>query len=226
VGLLGRSLEGHQVFLELDDIPNQTELESIHRTLTKPGEIEKRIEQALKQDDEQNALLEKIGNSVVNIERELRFNGGSTIRDTVEKLKKRDEEKWMILMGLHDFAKELSLRMDITDESDNRMSFKLGTNKACIYVSENFLRFFRYSPNDILGSDWEFCIHPKYRPGARSGWKRAFENKTVYRNEQIIVASDGTEHLCLVKAFPLASKDGEFRGFYGIVEVLESLDDE
>ncbi len=205
--------------------PLKPKLESIHRTLTKPGEIEKQLEQVLKKDEDQNTLLEKIGNSVENIERELRFNGGSTIRDAVEKLKKRDEEKWTVLMGLYDFSKELSLRMDITDESDNRMSFKLGKEKKCTYISENFLRFFGYTDRDILGSDWEFCISPKYRTGVRSGWKKAYEFKSVYRNEQIIIASDASQHLCLVKAFPLNSKDGDFNGFYGVVEILESLDE-
>jgi PAS domain-containing protein len=65
--------------------------------------------------------------------------------------------------------------MEITDESDNRLSFKLGTDKTCTYISENFLRFFGYTERDILGSDWEFCLPPKYRPGVRSVWKRAHE---------------------------------------------------
>jgi PAS domain S-box-containing protein len=128
-------------------------------------------------------------------------------------------------MGLHEFTKELSIRMDIADEADNRMSFKLDADKACVYISENFLRFFGYTPNDILGSDWEFCIDEKHRRIVRTKWKEAFKFHKPYRNDQIIVDSDAKRHLCLVRRIPRENKDDELTGFFGTVEVLESLDE-
>ncbi len=179
-----------------------------------------------------NEQLEEIKNSLDIIQKEVTPNGGGSIKDIVGQLKEQNEElkqqgneRWHVMMGVYDFTKELSVRMDIADESANRMSFKLDKDKSCIYVSENFLRFFGYTPNDVLGSTWEFCLSPKEVRSVRAKWKTAFETRKQFHNEQFIIDSDAKKHLCLVRGIPLENKDKIFIGFFGTVEVLESLDD-
>ena len=197
------------------------------RDFTLRGEqIEQKLndiaEKAEERDQRRSEEYSKLHHSVAHIEKEVTLNGGGSIKDAVTRLVRHDAGTWEILVELRDTSRITNLRLDLTDEADKRMSFRISPLLECTKISDTFLRFFGYTENDVLGTDWEFCISDRCRDEVAARWRRAAERRTPYRNEhQILVDSDGKEYKCLVRGFPTNNVDGEFDGFYGTVEVIE-----
>jgi hypothetical protein len=172
-----------------------------------------------------NEQLKEIKISLDIIQKEVTPNGGGSMKDIVSLLKRQHLENWTVVMGMHDFQRDLSIRMDVADEAANRMSFKLDNRRSCIYISENFLRFFGFTDRDVLGSDLEFCSEENHRRAVRQKYKTGFETRKKFQYEQILIDSDSNRHLCLIRCFPGETKEGKLNGCFGIIEVLESLDE-
>lgn len=213
-------------------MPFRPQIEALKRLFNHSKELEAKFLQFLENENEKTEKtnlekkedreqLGKISAAVARIEKEVSFNGGGSIKDAVFKLEKRSEEEWRILRELRDCSRETSLRLDIADEADNRMSFKLGCEKNCVFISESFLRFFGYTQRDVIGLNWDFAVARKSKRAFQSGWKNAYERRARYHDETLIVDSDGNEHRCLIRGFPLTDSGGDLTGYYGTVEVLE-----
>lgn len=212
-------------FLDWFLMPFKPRIDACKALLFAGKELEKRFLEFLESEKQKNEQLREIGDVVGQIKKEVTFNGGGSIKDAVFKLTGSDERKWKILNELRDCANLNSLRLDIADESDKRMSFKMDDGKRCTFISESFLRFFGFTERDMMGLDWDFCISPKCVRQVHKAWRTAYERRAPYRFDQIIVDSDGEEHRCLVRGFPLLSASGELTGYYGTVEILDEDED-
>jgi PAS domain S-box-containing protein len=208
-------------FLRWFFMPFQPQIDASKSVIFASKELEKRFSTFLEAEVVKSRQFEEMTLSIARIEKEVSYNSGSSIKDAVHKLAARDEEKWQVLDSLLDFAHETTLRLKITDEAANRMSFKVDPRNGCTYISESYLRFFGYTQSDCIGLNWDFCIAEKHKKSASAKWKRAFKTKALFHNEQIIIDSDGNEHRCLVRGFPLVDAGGILKCFYGTIEVIE-----
>lgn len=202
-------------------LPWKPQIKAVKKTVFAGRDLEITFNAYLANEKAKNEQSAHIQATVEQIKKELSFNGGGSMKDAVFTLRENDERKMMMLNELSDGAKLNSLRLDINDESCQRMTFRLDARKRCTQISETFLRRFGYTERDMLGLDWDFCIAPRSRAKVAREWKRAFERRAMYRNDQIIIASDGIEYECLVRGFPMFNSFDELVGYFGTVEILE-----
>lgn len=146
------------------------------------------------------------------IKKELTFNGGSTLKNTVVEMKAENKVRIAMLA-------EILLRMNVADEWDNRMIFKLDEKAECVFINRAFLNHFGWLEKDIVGKNWENVIEPEELQLVTLKWERAIDTKSNYKNEQHILTYDNNSHFCLVQASPILI-DGELKGFYGIIEMI------
>lgn len=196
------------------------------RDFTLRGEhIEKKLDdldqKAQDRDKRRSEEYAALKSSLTKVEREVSLNGGKSMKDAVERLLRHDSGTWGILVELRESARLTNLRLDLLDEADRRMSFRISPTLECTKISATFLRFFGYTEKDMLGNDWEFCIAERSRAEVSARWQRSAAKQVPYRNEQYIVDSDGKEYKCVVRGYPLINIEGEFDGFYGTVEVMD-----
>lgn len=186
--------------------------------------LEDRFKEISAKDEEREAKRDNqfttIFNTLGDIKNEVTLNGGKSLKDSVIRLEKHNDQKWEVLHEVREFMRIANLRLDIADEADKRMTFRLNTSGTCFMVSDMFLRFFGYTLHDMVGSDWEFCIAERSLVEVRDKWKKAFARKQPYRCDQFIIDSDGVEHYCRVKGYPMVV-DGELLWFFGTVEILD-----
>lgn len=179
------------------------------------------VEKSNERDIERNVRFDSLETSLFNIEKEVTLNGGGSIKDAVTRLVRHDGGTWDIMVELRESARLTNLRLDILDESDKRLHFRMSAGLECTSISSTFLRFFGYTEQDMIGTDWEFCIADRSRAEVNMKWQRSVQKRVQYRNEQFIVDSDGKEYRCLVRGYPVNDVDGQFSGFYGTVEVID-----
>jgi len=170
--------------------------------------------------EEQKKQTEEFMNNLEFVRKELTVNSGESVKDRIVSLNENLTQTGLILSSLVSSSAIINLRLDIADEADNRMSFLLDENLSCTKISDNFLRRFGYAPRDVIGLDWDFCYPKRNLRQIRAAWREARTKKSQFRETHIIVDSDGREHRCLVRGFPLV-ESGELNGFYGTIEILE-----
>lgn len=163
---------------------------------------------------EQNEMLNTIKSEVT-------LNGGKSMKDAVNRLLRHDDEKWKALIEIRECVRLNSLRLDIADEADKRMTFRLSATGECVSISSIFLRFFGWTEKDMLGTDWDFCIAKQSHADVMAKWDKAIAKKQHYRNDQFMVDSDGNEHYCRVEGYPMID-DGVLQYFHGTVIVLDA----
>ena len=171
-----------------------------------------KINELVAKSDARDATLQTIKNEVT-------MNGGSSMKDAVMRLLRHDDEKYALIDEIRGSVQVVNLRLDIVDEDDQRMQFRLSPSGECLMIDPAFLRFFGYVKEDLLGAYWERCVASRSLEVVRTKWQQALEKHLKYHNEQYLVDSDGREHLCRVRGYPM-TEDGTFTGFFGTVEVI------
>lgn len=204
--------------------PFKPYIESLQNFVNHSERLENRFLELTAKDSEREEKRDKqfttIFEALGAIRNEVTLNGGKSLKDSVIRLEKHNNHKWEVIQEVREFMRIANLRLDIADEADKRMTFRLNPQGTCYMVSDMFLRFFGYTAHDIIGTDWEFCIAERSLGEVRSKWIKAFEKRQPYRCDQFIIDSDGVEHYCRVHGYPMVV-DNELRWFFGTVEVLD-----
>ena len=137
------------------------------------------------------------------ISKEIRPNGGSSIRDVVDRIEARQiirdqtNEAQMSAIGLAYWRSDAEGRCTYASPSLCRM---LGTNEA-----------------GIKGNNWASLIHPDDRAAVSDEWQRSGEENRVFNMTYRFVREDNGETITVRgHATPLInSKTGDVEGFWG-----------
>lgn len=179
---------------------------------------------AIARDERRSQEFNLLDKKISEVQGEMTANGGGTLKDQVTTLIRHDRSNWEIFRQIWHELRIVNMRLDIQDDADKRMPYELSPTLEYTKISPVFLRMFGYVEKDIIGNDWEIIIAEEDREEVRRKWERAAAKQITYRNEQILVDSDGARYKCLVRGWPIPAVEGEtFRGFYGTIEVLEKL---
>lgn len=170
--------------------------------------------------------LEAIKTDVGYCKGELSFNGGNkTSKDLIKKLIERDEKDYQQMLKFREEFQIVNTRLDIQDEAVGRFSFRLNRDLSCTFISPNYLRYFGYAKEDVIGDNWDFCIAENQKLSARAEWERAVKRRARYKSELILIDSKDNERICYVRGLPLIDAEtNELTGFYGTIEILEEVE--
>jgi PAS domain S-box-containing protein len=138
------------------------------------------------------------------VKEQVEYNGGASMKDAVKRIE-----------GLVKFHE---LRMDILDESNDRMNFRMDDHGACTFINDAFLKFFGYSEKDVLGFSWESIIADEDIEEVREKWDRAIEKANRFYGEYGICDIHGHCHQCVVRAYPIC-EGPLLKGFYGTIDI-------
>lgn len=154
------------------------------------------------------------------IKAEVTYNGGGSTKDAVRRVENHVTE-------LSDNVKETALilstiaaRLHISELHNNRMTFRIDEEGACIEINEIFLRKFGYAEKDVLGYGYENLVHEEDVMEMRGKWQRAIEQCSRFKDEQRIFNSNKEMFDCCVQAFPICQGD-KLIEFVGFIEILK-----
>lgn len=152
----------------------------------------------------------------------LEFNGGNNIKDIVKRVEAKLETHTLLFKELKTATEYNALRLDLRDQSDDRMLFKLDAGGACIFINDAFLKWFSYTEKDILDHGWESIICGKDLPEVLATIDRAIKNKTGFYTEHKICDRQGQEYECIVRGYAIKNTDGELFQFFGTIDLKEN----
>jgi PAS domain S-box-containing protein len=160
--------------------------------------------------DSMRILQHKQAESIENIQKEMMYNGGSSLRDSV----KRIEDKVEVLAEGIEYNRQVR---EITDKCSDTMYFKIYPDGACYFINDAFLRNFGWQESDVLEFGFENLVHPDDRNEMQLKWQKAIDTKTSFKDVQRIRDVHGEYHNCTVTAHPVVIK-GQLKKFKGIID--------
>lgn len=162
-----------------------------------------------KERDKKDEWIKKIG----EIRDELKFNGGSSLKDVVYLVKES--------------VVKIECRLDSIEENQ-KLSMNLqgiaywisGDDGGCIYASPGLCKLFGRPEAQILGNNWTSWIHPEDKNHLVESWKFSTENQSAFDEIYRVKTSDGDYIKVWGVAFPAAKKN-HFGGTLGKLVKIE-----
>jgi PAS domain S-box-containing protein len=148
--------------------------------------------------------LEEMTTDIKHVKCQVEYNGGSSMKDALRRIEE--------MVRFHD------LRMDILDESNDRMNFRMDATGAIIFINDAFLKFFGYSEKDVMDFAWESTIRDSDLKHVQEKWTRAIDKQGRFYDEHGICDIEGICHECIVRAYPICERE-ILKGYYGTIDI-------
>lgn len=161
----------------------------------------------------------EIHNKLDMIMAEVTYNSGSSLKDTVRRIETSVNGHTTLMKYLQKEVDFNSLRLDISDIGNDRMTFRFDGEGRCKFINEAFLKTFGYTERDMLGFNWESIIDDDDLEDVRDKWKRAIQTKSRYFNEQKMWNIKREQKLVRVIGYPII-EEGVLAEFYGTLDIL------
>jgi PAS domain S-box-containing protein len=155
--------------------------------------------------------LEEMNTDIKQVKVQVEYNGGASIKDAVRRIEQRQER-------LYSMIELNNIRLDIHDESNDRMSFRMDSGGAIVFINDAFLKFFGYSEKDVMGFAWESIVNGEDLRHVQEKWERTIEKQSRFYDEHGLCDVDGKCHDCIVRAYPIC-EGSVLKGFYGTVDI-------
>lgn len=146
--------------------------------------------------------LTKTYKTLEYIEKELKPNGGSSVKDTINRIESKVN---YITFAQHTFW----------DHQTNIPMFSTDTNGCTVWVNKAMCDLLDRQVAEFLGTAWETVVLQKEREAVRNEWYRAVSEERPFEMSYTLVHSKGKEISVRCKAFG-SSKTG-YVGFIALV---------
>lgn len=152
------------------------------------------------------------------IKAELHPNGGSSLRDAVDRLDKGQHSisssistlncKQWAMLGFHD---------------ENRGWFETDANGQLLRMSAQILRWVGRSMTELQGDRWRTIIEPSMRDAAAAWWHATWSSGSYGDMEQQYITADGGKLRVLIHATPVFDEDHVLIAYVGTITRLDKV---
>jgi PAS domain S-box-containing protein len=137
------------------------------------------------------------------IEKELRPNGDSSMRDAIDRIEERQD----------DFEAFLNAQLNIGNEA----VFRTDAAGHVITNNRKHQNLTGFSMAQVEGDGWINVIHPDWRTRTHEKWHEAVSDGREFSEDIMYISPTGDEYMVHVNAFRERDATGKIRGYLGIV---------
>lgn len=137
------------------------------------------------------------------IKRELTYNGGSSIKDSIKRIEENINNSSFKLKAV------LSLKQEPIWESDE--------NGNCKWVNDAYIRITGYSLEHLKNLGWLMTVKESERKNIEYEWLRSINEKRTFNQEMSIKTSSSTFIKVHAHGFPIMTHDNKLSGYMGIL---------
>jgi PAS domain-containing protein len=164
-------------------------------------------------------LVKKIINiceTIENIASEFKTNGGTSLKDALNRLEANVEE-------LKLDTKKIEARQWAHTATLKEPTFESDQHGLCVRANKAYLNLVEKSFEEVEGNNWENIIIQKDRSDVWKKWREAVDRQRIFDGEYTIQTQSGTSYIVHCVAIPFfESVTGKLLGYVGrFVEVKE-----
>lgn len=152
------------------------------------------------------------------IKAELHSNGGTSLRDSVDKLVEGQRQlaealrflnhKQRAMLGFHD---------------ENRGWFETDENGALVWISSQILRWVGRSMVELQGDRWRCIIVPDMQEAAMAWWKTTWSTGSYGDMKQEYISPEGGRIPVLIHATPVFDDDHKLIAHVGTITRIDKI---
>lgn len=147
--------------------------------------------------------IEKMHDTLDHIVTELRPNGGSSIRDSLNRIE------------LRQVLQEQRQKAILTDMSVG--VFETDTGGNVIWVNRKYLRMTGRAPSEVNGTGWVNTIAERDRERVMAEWQTAIAEEREFESEYLIITPDNDRAKVAVRTYKMVGQHSEALGFMGVM---------
>ena len=137
---------------------------------------------------------------------ELSHNGGSSIKDALQRIEGRQ------------ISNELKL-IYVVDAIDQSGSFETDPQGRCIKVSIGYCHLIGRNEEESLGTGWQNFLYEEDREKVSNEWQEAIENKRHFVSTYRMISGEEVLKV-FCRAYPLLNAKKEITGYFGIIKKI------
>lgn len=157
------------------------------------------------------ASIKDVHQKVQRIWQELQPNGGSSIRDQLNRTT--------------EMIARIETRQIISEQIDKQVFaalslgvFRTDADGRFTEVNRNFCRITGRTQDEVEGTNWTNCIHPEDIVGLYAEWKACVADGRQFERSYRFVRPDGAVQPVHGRACPLLDRDDNSLGYFGTIE--------
>jgi PAS domain-containing protein len=135
---------------------------------------------------------------------QLKPNGGMSLRDSINRIEKRQ------LLNNN--------KLNIIIDSSYPM-YEMDATGLCIWASNSFLDLTRRNFAEVQNWGWTITVHPEDLDLVRSSWKSCIEDRRAFELRYRIIPKDSHNYLYVVSKASPVTFNGGLVGWIGTMEV-------
>lgn len=144
---------------------------------------------------------------IKEIAKELRTNGGTSLRDVINRLEEQGQEtRALVVAGM---------------DRDRHPLFQADGHGRYAWVNVAYLTLTGRQKADVLSYGWINVVHPADRERVRAQWFSAVKENRSFEEQYRVLGLDGELHRVVCYAYPTVV-NGEVKGWIGHLEFAPS----
>ena len=147
-------------------------------------------------------MVQEVRSSVAEVVKELKPNGGSSLRDAVNLIVAKQRAR------------------DNTTEQYG--VFETDKNGGCTHCNLQYLRMTGRTQEEVIGNGWVNCIYPEDRAYVREQWAEAVQDNRDFEMQYRMVNADGEPFEVIGRAVVMKDQLGRAIGYYGTIQKLDN----
>lgn len=147
--------------------------------------------------------LGRRGAQLDRIEKELRPNGDSSMRDAIDRIEDRQ----------YDFDAFLSATLNTEKEA----IFRTDAKGSLYAINRAHQRLLGYSLAEMEGDGWKNCVHPDDREKIVRQWEETVNSKMELNEDIKFLHADGHTLLAHANVYREIDSNGVLRGYLGVI---------
>lgn len=164
------------------------------------------------------AHLQKLDRDVGAVLAELRPNGGTSLRDAINRLERTQVEQALA-------RQKSDARIMAVLNYDAVPMFESDAEGRCLWVNRAMLVITGRTDAEMLDHGWTNAIHPEDRPRVRELWEAAIREVRAFEEEFRYARPDGHAVRAYVTARPILASNGDLQGWLGQAAVKHTAEE-
>jgi len=152
-------------------------------------------------------LLEQLNKRLEEIQKEVRPNGGSSMRDVINRVEA------MILI------QDQRQRAMVADAEHG--IFEADASGRCTHVNRTYCRLVGRTPQELLGYGWINSVAAEDRERVDREWAQAIAEEREFESEYTAVTPDGEEKRVIARSVKMSDMNGRAIGYFGTVKPVQ-----
>ncbi len=181
------------------------------------------LEKKVGSGDELASRISNLEKMHAEIQKELKPNGGTSIKDVINVLATKMDTVVDNTMFLTNQANRMEARQQSLLNTVEIPKFETDPSGDCIFVNKAYLNLIGRPFDEIQGKGWVNVIHPDDRIRVQVEWKNAIVDNRNFDMEFRIIDRDRQVYRVYCEATPISGASNGYSGSYERVEKLGTL---